>query len=116
MDYWVVSVAPEIYKSIEQIIKDGELDKEEFKRLGFSAINGSGEGFIRGSVSAAITTVCKAGIWGEALKSIEPSVVGTVTVIAIDTMKNSFKVATGKMKRSELTTELIKKCIFPHAH
>ena len=104
----VLKIAPEIYKSILQLIKNGELDENQFKKIGFAAISGSGEGFIRGSVSAAITTACKTGLWGEALKSVEPSVVGAMTVIVIDTMKNSFKVASGNMRRSELATDLIK--------
>lgn len=104
----VLSVAPVIYSSIIQLIKDGELDENQFKKLGFSALTGSGEGFLRGSISAAITTACKAGLWGDSLKIIDPSIVGVVTVLVMDTMKNSFKVVTGEMNRSELATELIK--------
>lgn len=42
------------------------------------------------------------------MKSVNPSVVGAVTVIAMDTMKNAFKVATGKMQTRELANELIR--------
>lgn len=104
----VLKVAPEIYKAIYQLVSDGVVDSEHFKKVGFDAIDGGSEGFIRGSVSAAITTACKAGLWGESLKNIEPSVVGAVTVIVMDTIKNSFKVAVGKMERVELVNELTK--------
>ena len=105
---FVLKVAPEIYKAINQLVVEGVVDSEQFKKVGFAAIDGVGEGFIRGSVSAAITTACKAGLWGEALKNIDPSVVGAVTVIVMDTIKNSFYVATGKMERNELVVELTK--------
>lgn len=104
----VLKVAPEIYKAISKLIENGELDAQQFKKIGIAALSGSSEGFVRGSVSAAITTACKAGLWGESLKSINPSVVGAITVIVMDTMKNAFKVSRGRMQRNELVNELIK--------
>lgn len=104
----VLKIAPEIYKAISYLIKNGELDEHQFQKIGFAALSGGAEGFVRGSISAAITSACKAGLWGEALKSVNPSVVGAVTVIAIDTMKNAFEVATGKMQSRELANELLK--------
>ena len=98
----VLKVAPEIIKAIEYLIKNGELDEKQFQKIGFAALTGASEGFIRGSVSAAITTACKAGLWGEAMKSVNPSVIGVVTVITMDTMKNAFAVAAGKKTRREL--------------
>lgn len=104
----VLKLAPEIYKAIYYLIKNGELDEKQFQKMGFAALQGGAEGFIRGSVSAAITVACKSGLWGEAFKKINPFVVGAVTVVVMDTMKNSFKVATGKMQSRELASELIK--------
>lgn len=104
----VLKIAPEIYKAISYLIKTGELDEKQFQKIGFAALRGGTEGFVRGSVSAAITTACKAGLWGEALKNVSPAVVGVVAVIAMDTMKNAFNVATGKMQSRELTNELLK--------
>lgn len=104
----VLKVAPEIYKAISFLIKNGEVDEHQFQKIGFAALQGGAEGFVRGSVSAAITSACKAGLWGEALKTIDPSLVASVTVIAMDTMKNAFRVATGKMESRELVSELIR--------
>ncbi len=104
----VLKVAPEIYKAIMYLIKNGELDEKQFQKIGFAALQGGAEGFVRGSISAAITTACKAGLWGETWKNVNPSIIGTVTVITMDTMKNAFKVANGKMQSKELTTEFIK--------
>lgn len=104
----VLKVAPEIYKAISYLIINGEIDEKQFLKIGFAALSGGAEGFVRGSVSAAITTACKAGLWGEAWKSVNPAIIGTVTVIAMDTLKNSFKVATNQMQSRELAQELIK--------
>lgn len=104
----VLKVAPEIVKAIDYLIKNGYVDKEQFKKIGFSAITGGAEGFIRGSVSAALTTSCKAGLLGETLKGIEPTIIGAITVVTINVLKNACQVAIGKKTRSELTGELVK--------
>lgn len=104
----VLKVAPEIYKAVEYLIKSGEVDEEAFKKIGFAAVTGAGEGFIRGTVAAAITTACTSGLWGEALKNVDPTIIGTVTTIAINTMKNAYWVATKKMPSREMALELVR--------
>lgn len=104
----VLKVAPEIIKAFQYLIETGELDKEQFQKVGFAALSGGAEGFVRGSVSAAITTACKAGLWGEAFKSVDPTIIGAVTVVAMDTMKNAYAVAVGKKTRREMADELVK--------
>ena len=101
-------VAPEIYRVIVYLIKHGEIDAKQFQKMGFAAIQAGAEGFIRGALAAGITTACKAGLWGEAFKSIHPSVIGAVTVLVMDVMKNAFFVVTGKIKRGELVEALIR--------
>lgn len=104
----VLKVAPEIYKAIRYLIENGEIDAEEYKRIGFAVVTGGAEGFVRGSVSAAITTCCKSGLLGSTLKGIDPTFVATATVIAMNTLKNAYGVAVGKKSRSDLANDLIK--------
>ena len=103
----VLKVGPEIFKSIDYLIKNGEIDGEQFKKIGFAAVTGSSEGFIRGSVSAAIMACCKSGVLGEALKEVNPGIVGTIVAVTMNTMKNAYQVAIGKKTRTELSSELI---------
>ena len=104
----VLRVAPEVLNAIAYLIKNGEIEEGQFKKIGFAAITGAGEGFVRGTVSAAITASCKAGLCGSAMKSIDPSIVGAVTVLVMNSMKNSYQVTTGNMSRAEMVNELIK--------
>lgn len=104
----VLKVAPEIIKAIEYLIDNGELDEDQFKKIGFAALTGASEGFIRGTVSASITAACNSGLLGQLIKSVDPSIIGAVTVLAIDSMKNAYKVSTGKMTRNEMANELIR--------
>ena len=104
----VMKAAPEILKAISYLIETGEIDPEQYKKIGLSAARGAAEGFIRGTVSAALVTCCRSGFWGGTLKSVDPSVIGMVTVIAIDAIKNSYKVAKGEMTRYALTTDMVR--------
>lgn len=104
----VLKVAPEVYKAICYLIDSGEIDKEQFKRIGFAAVTGTAEGFIRGSISAALTTCCKAGLMGAFLKAVDPSIIGAATALTMNVLKNAGEVALGRKKRSELTGELVK--------
>ena len=104
----VLKTAPEILNAVKYLIENGEVDEDQFKKIGFAALKGGSEGFVRGTVSAAITTACKSGALGAALKSVDPTVIGAVTVLVMDTVKNSYAVATGKMTRYEMSNELIR--------
>ena len=104
----VLRTAPEIANAIKYLIENGEVDEEQFKTIGVNALKGGAEGFVRGSVSAAITTACKSGALGEVLKSIDPSIIGAVTVMVINAMKCSYAVSAGKMSSYEMSNELIR--------
>lgn len=104
----VLKVAPEIIKAISFLIQNGELDEKQFRTMGFAALSGGAEGFVRGSVSAGITVACKSGLMGEAAKSVDPSAIGMAVVLVMDTMKNAFKTACGKMGRREMADDLVR--------
>ena len=104
----VLKVAPEIYKAISYLIKEGEIDEEQFKKIGFAAVSGASEGFIRGTVAGAITVCCKSGLLGKTLVDVEPTIVGTVTAIAFNVIKNSFMVAKNEKTRRDLANDLIR--------
>lgn len=104
----ILKAAPEIYKAIDYLIKTGELDADQFKRIGFAAVSGAGEGFIRGTVAAAISYCCRSGMLGEGMKNVAPGVIGVAVALTMNTMKNAFMVAIGKKTRNELSYELIR--------
>lgn len=59
-------------------------------------------------MSAVITASCNAGLLGEALKSVDPTIVGTVTVLTMNVIKNAFQVALGKKTKTQLSGELVR--------
>ena len=104
----VFKVAPEIYKTIDVLIKNGYIDENDFKKVGFKALDGGKEGFVRGSIAAAITTCCESGLWGTALKQMPPEVVGTLTVLIFNTVKCAYDVNVGNMSVTEMENEVVR--------
>ncbi len=104
----ILKVAPEIYKAIDMLIKDGEVSKEQFEKIGFAALSGGAQGFVRGSVSAALTISCKSGLLGAALKNVDPTIIGSLTVIVMNTISNSYKLATKKITKAEFAHDVAK--------
>ena len=104
----ILKVAPEIYKAIEYLIKNGEVDSEQFKKIGFAAISGAGEGFIKGTVAAAISYCIKTGMLGDTITKVSPGFIGAAVTLTMNTMKKSFLVVIGKKSRNELSYELIR--------
>lgn len=97
----VLKVAPEVCGIICKLIENGEVDAEQFKHLGFAAVSGSAEGFVRGTVAAAVITACKAGLLGEMLKKVNPGTLGAITAIAMNTIQNACLLAIGKMSKHD---------------
>ena len=104
----VLKTAPEIINAIQYLVENGYIEEEHFKEIGLAALTGASEGFVRGTISASITAACKAGLLGVALKDINPSVIGAVTVLTLDSMKNAYKVSVGEMTRNEMANEIIR--------
>lgn len=104
----VLNVAPEIIKAFIYLIKTGQLEENLLKKFGGAAIKGSVEGFINGTISAALTAVCKTGLLGQNIKEINPSIIGTLTVFTMNILKNSIDVALGKKSKRDVANELVK--------
>jgi hypothetical protein len=92
-----------LFKTIEELFKTGEISREQLEKTGFAALQGGAEGFVRGSVSAAISISCLSGHLGNTLKNADPSIIGAVTIITMNAVKNSLMVATGKMDKHEFS-------------
>ena len=102
-----VQLAPEIYKAVDFLIKNGELDLQQIKHIGEKGITSGAEGFLRGSIAASLKIICEQGVLGEALKGINPTVLGAVVTLVMQTVKNSILVAAGKMTVQQMGSAFV---------
>ena len=102
-----LQLVPEMYKAVDYLIKTGQIDLMQVRHVGTKAISAGAEGFLRGSVSSAIYIACEKGTFGEMFKGANPTVLGTVTAIVMETLKNSVLVAAGKMTSNQMGAAFI---------
>ena len=100
-------LAPEIYKAIDFLIKHGEIDIQQIKRMGAKGISAGAEGFLRGSISSSLLIMCEKGVLGEVFKGINPTLLGTVVALVMQTVKNSILVAAGKMDTQQMEAAFV---------
>lgn len=97
----ILKIGPQAVSLIFEMIKQGFIDKNDFKNLGFSALDTSAESFLRGGIAAGITASCKAGLLGKELMKVDPSIVGMLTAVTINAVKNAFDLRAGKITTIE---------------
>ena len=104
-------LAPEIYKCIDYLIKNGELDLNMLRNAGASGISGATEGFLNGAVACSLTLMAEKGLLGEALKSVGGVWIGTTVSIVVESIKDSIQVATGKITPREMGAAFMDRAI-----
>lgn len=104
-------VAPEIYRAIDYLIQEGELDEEHLRAIGVAAVDGGATGFVTGSATAAITAAAGKGLFGQTVKTAAlgskgANVIAALVVLTVETCRDSYMVASGKMKPVEMASGL----------
>lgn len=98
----ITQLVPELYKAIDYLVKHGEIDFDGLKKSGKKVITASGEAFLRGSIAYSVEMALQKGLFGEALKQIDASVVGVAVTVILGTIKDSILVAAGKLTAKEM--------------
>ena len=96
-------------------MKNGEIDIDQLKKFGITAISAPAEGFLRGAVSSALTIACNAGKLGRSFVGISPHVIGALTVIVVDVAKSSILVASGQMTPREMGNQITREILVSSA-
>ena len=97
----VLTVGPDVYSILKEAAELGEIDEDALKETGVEGAIAASEGFVEGSVSRIITTMCSTGVLGEALKDANPSVVATLTVLVIEGAIHGYELSQGKITSDE---------------
>ena len=108
----VVKMVPEIYKAIDYLITEGELDEEGLRAIGAATLDGGATGFINGSATAAITVAAGKGVFGQAIKAaiskpLGPTVIGTLVVLMVETCRDAYLMARGQRTANDFANNLV---------
>ena len=105
-----LQLAPEIIRAIDYLVRTGEIKPDQLLSAGSKAISAGGESFLRGSIAFAVTVAIKEGKLG-VLRNLDPTIIGMLVVITLQTVKDSIMVAIGKMNPRELGASLVRSTI-----
>lgn len=103
----ITQLVPELYKAIDYLIKHGEINLNQLKKSGGKVISASGKAFLRGSVAYGVQAALQEGLFGEALRNANPTIVGVVVTIVLGTVKSSIMVAAGKMTAAQMGMQFV---------
>ena len=96
----VFTVGPDLVSIFIEAVKAGVIDEAALKELGVEGAVAMSSGFVEGSVSRVVVTLCKAGTFGEAFMDASPNVIGALVYLTIEAMVSGYSLAKG-----EITTE-----------
>lgn len=93
----VFTIGPDVFSIISEAVKSGDLDEAKLQDTGVAGAIAMSQGFVEGSVCRVVVTACQEGLFGEALKSASPNVVGALVVLTIDAAIYGYSLATGEI-------------------
>jgi len=104
----VIKASPHIWKCLRELLNSGEISSESLEGIGTNAFSGAAQGAMRGGLAAAITASCKTGLLGDSLRSVDPSIVATATVLAMRTAQNAIRLSRGNITEGEFTEAILR--------
>lgn len=103
----ITQLVPTLYKAVDYLIKNGEIDLNSLKKSGSKIISESAESFLLGSTTYLIKSSIANGLLGESIQAINPSIVGATVSIIYRTVKNSILVANKQMSPQQMGIQFV---------
>lgn len=104
----VLKAGPLLVSCIEELVATGEIDLDRLQDSGTDLATNSGAAFVTGSISSAIVEAMQSGLLGESAKDLNPSIVASATVVAVNAIRNGVKVAKGEMGNREFADAVVR--------
>lgn len=92
-----LTIGPDLFEVIAEGIRNGQIDETKLKTIGVDGALAGANGFTEGSISAALLTACKAGKFGAQAMNVSPDVIGTLTVLTLDSIKQGYRLSKGEI-------------------
>lgn len=102
-----LEMAPEVFKAIDSLVKNGELDPSQLRDIGAKGIRGGVEGFLSGAIAATVNiTLAKSAV------EIDPTHLAAMVTVVVQTAIDSIQVARGKMSARQMGAKFIDCVVF----
>ena len=97
----VLEIGPDLFAIIRKGVKEKKLDTDMLKESGIEGLIAASNGFFEGAISNAIYTACIAGKFGNQYKNPSPELIGSLTVIAIHSIRYGYALSKGEITQSQ---------------
>jgi hypothetical protein len=106
-----VYLAPRLYNVLVQRHRTGEWPSEVLRSV-FHRMGGvTAEASVRAAFATSITMSAKAGLLGQAARSLDPSLIGTLTFLAVEGAKDFTRHAQGRLTGAQYANRTMLKAI-----
>lgn len=85
----LLQIVPELFKTIDFLVKNKELDISAVKKSGKNILTAGGEGFLQGSAAYLFTCAIQQGWLGTAAQTFDPAIIGAMTAVLVNTVKST---------------------------
>lgn len=106
-----MAVAPKIYNSMVFRYREGEWPPEMLNSVFRGTGSAVAESGLRGAFATSITMSAKAGFLGQAMRTADPTMIGTLTFIAFEGAKDFGKYANGEVSGELFANGLMGKSV-----
>lgn len=106
-----LTIAPRIFNMMVHRVRSGEFQPDVMRQIFQGTGNNVIKASLRGGIASSITMSAKAGILGEAARSIDPTLVGSITFIAFEGAKDFSRLAKGEITGEVFTDNIISKSV-----
>ena len=97
----VFEVGPDLFSIIIEASKTGNIDEYRLKEVGVDGAIAMTGGFVEGSISSTVVSLCASGSLGKELMCVSPSIVAALTFLIIEAAINGCELAKGKITKEE---------------
>ncbi|PFO85773.1 hypothetical protein [Bacillus cereus] len=104
----VLKAGPLLYELVDEAIKSGEINLDKLRKIGGELVTDAPWTGLRAGIASFLTASCKAGLLGESMKNVSPSVIGAATVVAVNSIRNGILMFKGEISQSEFAERCIR--------
>lgn len=97
----IFTVGPDLVSILIEAVNSGALDKDALNDTSVEGVIAMAEGFVEGSVSRVVVTLCQEGVLGSTLKNVSPNIVAALVVLVIEGMISGYSLAKGEITADE---------------
>lgn len=107
-----VKAAPVIASAVKEAALEGGVDIEQLIDGSIETAQAGTGAFLAGTITAALTEAAGSGLLGEALQDVSPGAIAMAAVLAMESLKEGFRLAKGEIGGAQFAEAIFQKTYY----